>query len=600
MATKSPAILVGLCLLCTITASDICSPCYAGVRAVVVEGDPAPGSDFHFGWLSTPTINSRGEVGFSTTLESTTGAITRASYVWRDLGLEKIAQAGDDAPGTDLRFGFFNRVALDNTGRATLIASLESSGGSEQAGVWSKAPGGALKIQSRSPELIDGMSVRYNGHDSGHPVNTQGDYGIFGWTEDGIAWARPTVAGAELFYTGMDAPGIAAVVSNRYARPTLGNEGSSALFAEVVGEGINATNNGGIWSDSRGLGWELLAREGDEAPGVGLAQFDRLNAPGVSGRGETVISATLRGDGITSENDSGVWLHAADGSLALLAREGDLGADGETLLGGIGEVLMNEAGDLAFRSYIGQERDGALWSRTSDGVWALVAKDGQMAPGTDAFFGAEGSFAFNLGGYSMNDRGQVAFTASLLGEGISSANDRGLWAQNADGELELIIREGDTIDVSLSGEGTDLRTVDRLIVIATGGSSNNGWPTGFNSQGQLAFTTTFTDGTSAVLVSDTVATPLPLAGDFNGDGFVDLADRLVWSSSFGSRTVPWDRGDANGDGFVNAADYTIWRDAYHASAAQSVPEPGTYCTLLTAWLAFIIEPRVKRNRLGGA
>jgi hypothetical protein len=55
--------------------------------------------------------------------------------------------------------------------------------------------------------------------------------------------------------------------------------------------------------------------------------------------------------------------------------------------------------------------------------------------------------------------------------------------------------------------------------------------------------------------------PDPIAGDYNEDGYVDLADYTVWADSFG-QTGSDLSADGNGDEFVDLADYTIWADNF--------------------------------------
>jgi hypothetical protein len=75
-----------------------------------------------------------------------------------------------------------------------------------------------------------------------------------------------------------------------------------------------------------------------------------------------------------------------------------------------------------------------------------------------------------------------------------------------------------------------------------------------------------------------IGTP-PLAGDYDGDGDVDLADYSHWLARYGSVNAS---ADGNGDGAVDAADYTVWRDAYAATtSATAVPEPSSAAMLLT-------------------
>ncbi len=80
---------------------------------------------------------------------------------------------------------------------------------------------------------------------------------------------------------------------------------------------------------------------------------------------------------------------------------------------------------------------------------------------------------------------------------------------------------------------------------------------------------------------------LPIAGDYDGNGFVEPADYDTWSASYGLEVTPDTGADGNGDGFVDAADYTVWRDAIAGAVSESlqVPEPTTGIVLLMSVLS---------------
>lgn len=64
------------------------------------------------------------------------------------------------------------------------------------------------------------------------------------------------------------------------------------------------------------------------------------------------------------------------------------------------------------------------------------------------------------------------------------------------------------------------------------------------------------------------------AGDYNGDGAIDLFDYLEWIQTFNTETtIAGIEADGNGDGTVNIADYTVWRDAIGVLPSTAIPEP---------------------------
>jgi hypothetical protein len=69
-----------------------------------------------------------------------------------------------------------------------------------------------------------------------------------------------------------------------------------------------------------------------------------------------------------------------------------------------------------------------------------------------------------------------------------------------------------------------------------------------------------------------------IAGDYNGDAVVDMADHRLWLETFGSTERLLADGNANG--IIDAGDDVIWRDALNPAArltasTAAVPEPTT-------------------------
>jgi hypothetical protein len=70
----------------------------------------------------------------------------------------------------------------------------------------------------------------------------------------------------------------------------------------------------------------------------------------------------------------------------------------------------------------------------------------------------------------------------------------------------------------------------------------------------------------------------PIAGDYDGNGVVEINDYLIWRQEFGLSGTGLSS-DGNGNSTVDAADYVVWRDNFVAMAsslaAPPVPEPST-------------------------
>jgi hypothetical protein len=240
---------------------------------------------------------------------------------------------------------------------------------------------------------------------------------------------------------------------------------SSAQFAfrasmrASVTAGVDTTNDNGIWSSGSGS-LKLLAREGSQAPGViSGAKYASFDTPKLSEGGHTAFAAGLANDialGITSTNNSGIWSDAS-GSLQLLARAGAQ-APGMPL--------------------------GAVF---------------------DVFNGGRSSVDF-----ALNSAGHGAFLWRVTGGGTNSNNNLGLWAQDQNGKLRLVLRQGDMFEVAPG----DARLITG-IGFQSQSAGGEGLPRGFNDNHQLAVLLNFANNTSGVFVTSiTVPEPGGLALTF--------------------------------------------------------------------------------------
>ena len=119
-----------------------------------------------------------------------------------------------------------------------------------------------------------------------------------------------------------------------------------------------------------------------------------------------------------------------------------------------------------------------------------MASTGSPAPGTSS------SVNFSdLWRPTLNDPGQLAFRATLVGTGVNSSNNLGIWATDQAAPCILL-----SAQAQLEVIPGVFRTISDLGFAADTGNSD-GRASAFNSLGELIFWARFTNGTQGVFVS---------------------------------------------------------------------------------------------------
>ncbi len=190
----------------------------------------------------------------------------------------------------------------------------------------------------------------------------------------------------------------------------------------------------------------VVALRGAPAPGAPGAFLEIFSNPVINSAGDVGFSSTLTG-AVTSDNDNGAWAETA-GSLGLVARKGDVapGMNGAlfgtfTLAGNI--PVMGRTGPVVLRTTLTgatPTTNTAIWSDGS-GVRELLVRAGDIAPGTSVTFG---NLISGVPQAVYNGSGQAAFLGFLIGTGVSSVNDMGIWSGGV-GTLGLVARENDPV-----------------------------------------------------------------------------------------------------------------------------------------------------------
>jgi hypothetical protein len=90
-----------------------------------------------------------------------------------------------------------------------------------------------------------------------------------------------------------------------------------------------------------------------------------------------------------------------------------------------------------------------------------------------------------------------------------------------------------------------------------------------------------------------IATPPPLLGDANNDGYIDDKDASILGSHWLASGANWSMGDFNEDGYVNDKDAAILAAHWTGPPAQdaNVPEPTSLALLLGGWLSLLAVRR---------
>jgi len=369
------------------------------------EGDPAPG------WPGSPPFDGFfGIQGLSNNAESVfTGWVNLGPHpvlpediirpgIWKITSLadiELIAKDGDSAPGTSGVFGAFGRAYISDSG----VITFEGRATPGLAhGVWRKP--GSNPIEK----------IAYEGD------------------------AAPLIAGAQLGKSGTSSTPLMNAVMN--------NNANIALFSIISGAGVNAGNDHAIWYRSGGGGYQLVAREGDAAPGIGggvtiAALMDSDGEPTAGkpklNNGEQVVyTGLLAGAGVTADNNNAIWRWEA-GSSTLIARSGN-------------SVAGLQAGESI------------------------------------------ASVPLNGSHIQLNDNGEVLFEAMIAGPSVTAANDQALILASPIYGTSVFLREGDTMEVA---PGDNRVVTDYML---------EGNP-GLNSASQVSYTTGFPGDTFGLFVT---------------------------------------------------------------------------------------------------
>ena len=359
------------------------------------------------------------------------------------------------------------------------------------------------------------------------------------------AWAGT----ATVVLTGQFAPGLGVVGRfSSFEAPLLNTAGQVAFQGSLIGSGVNASNNIGIWSDG-----SLIARTGFAAPGAGSgASFASFSGLQLNAAGQVAYEGKLVGSSVTAANDTGIWRNNA-----LLVRTGHAapGAGAGVTFSDLLGYQLNAAGQVAFKGVL---TGPGVSESNSAGIWrgsTLIARQGDDAPGP----GFVVSFK-SIGTPVVNAAGQVAFQSSLTGPSVTFFNSRGIWRDST-----LIARRGNRAPGTDSGVGFMSFTAQQL-----------------NDAGQVAFfATTDTGGTgqddaTGIWRDSTLIARSGESAPGTGSGVQFRTLLLAGPLRLNAAGQVAYQGTLKGDGVSGSNDWGIWRNnTLIVRTGNAAPSAGT-------------------------
>jgi hypothetical protein len=494
---------------------------------VARKGDPAPltGGEVFFDLVfddfnTQQILGPLGATAFSSKLIGTGVNTTNDSGLW--LGYpgatypHLVAREGDHAVGTPsgVKYGEFfatpsvynaRPVFVDTVGfKVTLLGSgvLDTN----DTGIWSGSVGALSLVARKGSQAADvAAGLKYTDFGNKLALNSEGEIAFYGQAHDsnrnganGVWVGKPGELVA-VALSGDTAPGTGGRKFAGASNPDINNEGEIAFTAYLDG---GAPNNQGVWA-GKPDSLELVARKGfGWSKRGGSLKFADFQDPVIGANGHVAFIGTLSGFGVTSANDTGIWV-GKPGSLRLVAREGGAAPTGFT-------------SDGKFKSF---------------------------------------------SGLSVNAAGQVAFQGTMV-LGDPSNIVTGHWATDTTGKLRPVAIHASS---GLSGTTIQVGRFDtREVNFAfqwLGSGGEDGRVNCLNDAGDVAFHTTFKGNTNGIIIG-TVLVPSRTRFNLNGTGphrsylLFNPTDRKakIWTLKFG--------GGGNelylqGDGPTVTADWTL-------------------------------------------
>ncbi|MFT3788538.1 MAG: PEP-CTERM sorting domain-containing protein [Tepidisphaeraceae bacterium] len=473
------------------------APSFAAPTLVALSGTPSPtGSNYSL--FGSQAINSAGQVTFQAAVGSATSNVS-SIFTGTPGSISTVATQGGFPPTGTNSFNLFNGILAvppaSTSGQVVFGASLTDG----LTPVTNKGygaylySGGTLTTLAQNGDASPGGGGNFAFTAIPTPVmNPSGQY-AFGAALTGGTAAAGLFMGSggslsKVALLGEAAPG-GGTYATTFASATINGSGQ-VVFASAISGAL------GLFGGSPGSLSRIML-QGTAAPGANGAAYASVSSGySINDAGQIAFQSSLTPVSPDTTTTTGVFA-GPFGSVQAVAVRGQAAPAGGNYNSFSG-VSIDGGGRTYFSSGLtGGSSTSGLFTN-SGGVTQAIALLGGAAPiaGT--------TFTTSFGSVIPNASGQIVFTATLAGAGVTGSNDSVLVCGKP-GDLGILLREGDQIDVDPTA-GVDMRTINGSISLLVGAGGQDGKGTALNDSGMVAFKVTFTDLSTGVF---TIMVPEP-------------------------------------------------------------------------------------------
>ncbi|MEM6560511.1 MAG: choice-of-anchor tandem repeat NxxGxxAF-containing protein [Planctomycetota bacterium] len=407
------------------------------VREFARTGQPAPGTSDTFSNLRSVSINEAGQsTVFGTLSQPDDRAVYRATPTGGStITPTLIAAAGSPGPGGVGTFGFVSNPSLNESGQVGFRGQLTGSGVTDanDFGLFRSGSASALVTIAREGDAIpvgSGFIDEINFAGSG--VNNLGQIAF----RADLTGGSVTTPDSRAIYIGDGSGPLTQVARSGQLAPDgdafltfgsvtlLNNVGDVAFtgFFDFDNDGF-ADADGIYVRDAAGTTVKVV-RDGDTAPN-GVGQFRQLGTPVINDAGQVAFRGSFSGSGANGSNNVGIYRGDGFSLLMRVARKGDAAPNGGTFDFFRAGVAINEAGQVAFYGNVeeinGDIQRGIFFYDDLRGLLEVVRTGDTVngVPIETVEWTGGGSLGDEFNGF--NELGQIAYRYSLVNgdEGIA-------------------------------------------------------------------------------------------------------------------------------------------------------------------------------------